>query len=428
MKIKSIVEGSIAQELGWQPGDSIEAVNGTRLRDGLDFRYQVTGDTVTVTLRRRDGDYEYHIEKEPDDDLGVILEETKIRQCANKCVFCFADQNPPGLRQALYFKDGDYRLSFLHGHYVTMTNMGPKDLERIVTQRLSPLYISVQVTDPQKRREMLLYGKDDRLLEKFQYLTDHGITLHSQVVLCPGWNDGEILRKTIEDIHAFSPLARTLSIVPVGLTKYRQELPVLEPVTEAYARRFLDEFQVLETTYRHGDGRPFLFLGDEWYLLAGETLPGVEAYGDEDLTENGVGQVAQFMARWQGAPLPPRLPEPLRITLCSGTLIAPYFRDHFLPLLKGVENLQVGYVPIHNDFFGRDLVTVSGLVTGQDMVAQLQGRDLGELVLATERILSETGVVTLDDWSLEDLTRALGVPVRVCGDDPEDFFQVLGHG
>jgi putative radical SAM enzyme (TIGR03279 family) len=428
MKIQSITAGSIAQELGWQPGDIIEKLNGARLRDALDYRYQVTEEAITVTVRRQGRVYEYHIEKDPDDDLGVTLEDTKIRQCANKCVFCFADQNPPGLRQALYFKDGDYRLSFLHGHYITMTNMGPKDLERIVTQRLSPLYISVQVTDPKKRQEMLLYGKDDRLLEKFQYLTGHGIELHAQVVLCPGWNDGDILRRTIEDIHAFSPLARTLSIVPVGLTKYRKELPVLESVTPGYARRFLEEFHSLEPAYRHGDGRPFLFLGDEWYLLAGEALPGVEAYGDVDLTENGVGQVAQFMAGWQAASWPSRLPEPLRITLCSGTLIAPYFRDYFVPILNGVENLEVRYVPIHNDFFGRDLVTVSGLLTGQDIAAQLKDRDLGELVLFTERILSETGVVTLDDWSLEDLTQALGVPVRVCGDDPEDFFQVLGHG
>jgi len=206
MKIQSIAAGSIAQELGWQPGDTIEAINGTRLRDALDYRFQVTGDSVNVTVRKQGVAYEYHITKDPDDDLGVTLRDAKIRQCANKCVFCFADQNPPGLRPALYFKDGDYRLSFLHGHYITMTNMGPQDLARIVDQRLSPLYISVQVTDPQKRRELLLYGKDDRLLEKFQYLTSHGIELHSQVVLCPGWNDGET--------PFYKPLVISISSVP----------------------------------------------------------------------------------------------------------------------------------------------------------------------------------------------------------------------
>ena len=226
MKILSITENSIGDQIGLKPGDSIESIDGSRVRDVIDYRFKVSDDNILLRVRQNGAINEYEIEKDYDDDLGLEFEDFRIKKCANDCVFCFVDQNPPGMRDGLYFRDGDFRLSFLHGHFITMTNMGWKQLKRIVQQKLSPLYISVHATDPDKRNQMLLYGKDDYLLKKFEYLTENGIELHSQVVLCPGWNDGSILEKTIKDIYQFSPMSKSMSIVPVGLTKHRSGLPL----------------------------------------------------------------------------------------------------------------------------------------------------------------------------------------------------------
>ena len=204
MKILSVSENSTGALLGLKPGDRIEAIDGSRVRDIIDYRFKSSDENIVLRVRHKDHIEEYDIDKDYDDDLGLEFEDFRIRKCANDCIFCFVDQNPPGMRDALYFRDGDFRLSFLHGHYITMTNMGWKELKRIVDQRLTPLYISVHVTQPDKRLEMFLYGKDDNLLRKIEYLTENGIELHSQVVLCPDWNDGSFLEKTISDIHQLS--------------------------------------------------------------------------------------------------------------------------------------------------------------------------------------------------------------------------------
>jgi len=305
--------------------------------------------------------------------------------------------------------------------------MGWKELKRIVEQRLTPLYISVHVTQPDKRLEMFLYGKDDNLLRKFEYLTENGIGLHSQVVLCPDWNDGSFLEKTISDIHQFSPIARTLSIVPVGLTKHRENLPFIAPVTVEYAEKFIPVAQSLDKKYRLKDGRRFVFLSDEWFLVTGQDLPGVEYYEDSDLSENGVGQVPFFWEQWQAgmADLKPKLDEPKTVTVCTGTLVENWFRSHWLPTLDSIDNLNINYIPIQNDFYGKDEVTVSGLLVGQDIVSQLSGKDLGDKVIFSDRILSETGTVTLDDMSLKQISSAIGTPVVVTDDKPISFFKHL---
>ena len=231
MKILTVSENSIGAQLGLKPGNKIEAIDGSRVRDIIDYRFKISDENIVLRVRQDKSIKEYEIEKDYDDDLGLELEDFRIRKCANDCIFCFVDQNPPGMRDALYFRDGDFRLSFLHGHYITMTNMGWKELKRVVEQRLTPLYISVHVTQPDQRLEMFLYGKDDHLLSKFEYLTENGIVLHSQVVLCPSWNDGKFLEQTIKDIHQFAPVARSMSVVPAGLTKHRDGLPYIAPVT-----------------------------------------------------------------------------------------------------------------------------------------------------------------------------------------------------
>lgn len=427
MKITRIAKNSLGAQLGLHVGDQVNAINGSRVRDILDYRFKIAEENLVLQVRKNGRITEYTVEKDYDDDLGLEFEDFPIRKCANDCIFCFVDQNPKGMREALYFRDGDFRLSFLHGHYITMTNMGRKELQRVVDQHLSPLYISVHVTDPDLRKKMFLYRKDDHLLEKFKFLTSQGIELHSQIVLCPTWNDGDVLKKTIADIHQFTPRARSLSIVPVGLTGHREGLPDIPVVTREYARNFLTEARKLDELYRLPDGKRFIFLSDEWFLKIGNELPEMRYYNDVDLVENGVGQVTTFMEQWQRKMkrIAVNIVRPLKITIGSGTLIAEFFREKFIPMLNAIPGLTVNYQPIRNDFFGADQVTVTGLLTGQDIVRQLAGKELGDLVLFSDRIFRETGTVTLDDMHGEEITAALDTPFQVTSDDPAEFFQIL---
>ena len=427
MKILSITKNSTGAQIGLKPGDSIESIDGSRVRDVIDYRFKVSDDTILLRVRQDGGIQEYEIEKDYDDDLGLEFEDFRIKNCANDCVFCFVDQNPPGMREGLYFRDGDFRLSFLHGHFITMTNMGWKQLKRIVPQQLRPLYISVHATDPDKRNQMLLYGKDDYLLKKFEYLTENGIELHSQVVLCPGWNDGSILEKTIKDIYQYSPMSRSMSIVPVGLTKHRAGLPSIPRVTKDYAKNFIPFAQELSEKYYLKDGKRFVLLSDEWFLLLGMNLPAMSYYSDFDLSENGVGQVSYFWEEWQKVmnELNPKLTEHKKVTVCTGTLVAEWFQSNWMPTLKNIKNLTVNHIPIENQFYGVNEVTVSGLLVGKDIIQQLKDKDLGDLVILSNRILNEDGLVTLDDMTLDQLSNEIGTPVVVSEDTPQSFFSLL---
>ena len=430
MKINHVEKESIAASIGLKAGDRLEAIDGSRVKDIIDYRFKVTDENILLRVRQGGELKEYDIEKDADDNLGLGFDDFKIRGCANDCVFCFVDQNPAGMRKGLYFRDGDFRMSFLHGHFITMTNMGWKELKRVVEQRLSPLYVSVHVTDPDKRLEMFLYGKDDFLMKKFEYLTENGIELHAQVVLCPGWNDGEFLEKTVADIHSFRPNALSISIGPVGLTKHREGLPDLPPVTAEYAQSLIPIGKQFSAKYRRENGENFLFLSDEWFLKVGAAFPAVGYYAGHDLRENGVGQVVHFMADWQDniADYSSGLKKPASITIGTGTLIANYFKTNFIPLLETVSNLDVQLKSINNTFFGEDDVTVSGLLTGQDIIAQLAEQDLGDMVLFSNRILNDDDTLTLDDMTLDQISQALEVPVRVVGDSPAEFFAAFDHG
>ena len=427
MKILTVSERSTGAEIGLKPGDKIEAIDGSRVKDIIDYRFKISDENILLRVRKSGAVQEFEIEKDYDDDLGLEFEDFRIRKCANDCIFCFVDQNPPGMREAVYFRDGDFRLSFLHGHYITMTNMGWKELKRVVEQRLTPLYISVHVTQPDKRLEMFLYGKDDLLLKKFEYLTENGIELHSQVVLCPNWNDGEFLEKTIEDIHQYAPMARSMSIVPAGLTKHRDGLPYIAPVTAEYAKEFVPFAEKLANKYKLKDDRRFVFLSDEWFLMTKKELPSIEYYEDSELSENGVGQVPHFWNKWQKdiQDLPKKIKEPRRVTVCTGTLISDWFKSHWIPTVENIDNLEINHLTILNEFYGSKEVTVSGLLVGRDIIDQLKGKDLGDMVIFSDRILSETGTVTLDDMSLDKISNEIGTPVVVTDDTPKSFFNLL---
>ena len=422
MKIVKIKENSLAQEIGLSSGDRLLKINGEKVLDHLDYEFRIADENVVLDLQINGELNQIIVEKNYDDDLGVEFEEMKIRKCGNDCVFCFVDQNPENMRDGIYFRDGDYRMSYLYGHYITMTNMSKKELKRIVEQRLSPLYISVHATDKKLRKELLLYkwGKDDFLLEKIKYLIDNGIELHGQIVLIPNKNDGEQLLKTASEIYQFYPQFKTLSIVPVGLTRHREGLPELQYVNQQYAKNLFKVYPKLNKQFP-GSKSPFIILSDEWYILGGKPFPPKAFYGDYDLVENGVGQFRDFLDRFNSEKksFPTALKKKTKISIVTSTLVFDIFIKKIKPVLDKIKNLKVNFFQIENNFFG-DSVTVAGLLTGKDIISQLKGKDIGSSVWATYRILNDEQTLTLDDMTLDDISKELQTEFKVSKNDSID--------
>ncbi len=429
MKIIRVKENTLGEMIGLKAGDRLLKINGKRVIDEIDYRFRITDESITLDLEIDGKMDKVSIDKDYDDDLGVEFEEFKIRKCGNDCVFCFVDQNPEGMRSGMYFRDGDYRLSYLHGHYITMTNMGQNELTRIVEQKMSPLYISVHTTDVELRQKLLLYGKEDFLMDKIDYLTENGIQLHTQVVLIPGLNDGKYLVKTLKDMYSYYPKVNSISIVPVGLTKHRVGLPELSTVTPEYAEKLVDYAESLKAQFPGSDEQPFIFLSDEWYIVAKKPFRPIVEMGGLNLIENGVGQVQSFLEDFEleSESFPTSFSEPTSFTIATGHLAYGIFETNVIPVLNSIENLHVNLVEIKNDFYG-DMVTVAGLLAGQDIVNQLKDKDIGEAVWCSHRILNDEGTVTLDDMTLADLSSQLGVPVNVSHDSILEIFNRNIHG
>ena len=427
MKITKIKSNSLAEKIGMQPGDRLLKINGKKVIDELDYKFRITEELLILDLEINGKLDRVEIEKEYDDDLGVLFEEMKIRACANDCVFCFVDQNPPNLRDGLYFRDGDYRMSYLYGHYITMTNMGKSQLERVVEQRMSPLYVSIHVTDKDLRQKLFLYKKDDNILEKIKYLTDNKIELHTQIVVMPNINDEKYLDNTLSDLYKFHPLLKTCTLVPVGLTKHRKGLMDLSIVDKGYAVKMIENLYKLRTKYS-GLDNPFILCSDEWYILSDLPFPNLSEYGDLDLIENGVGQVQQFIERFDSemSSFPKSINKPRKVTLVTGTLIENIFTENILPALNKIKNLEVNLVAIENEFFGKS-VTVSGLLSGQDIINKLTNSDLGDEVWMSHRILNEEGTYTLDNMTINDISKTLGCPVKIGKDSFRSLLKGLNN-
>ena len=429
MKIIKIKENSLADQIGLSVGDRLLKINGKRVIDHLDYEFRIADENITLDFQIGGRLDQVIIEKDYDDDLGVEFEEMKIRKCGNDCVFCFVDQNPKNMREGIYFRDGDYRMSYLYGHYITMTNMGKNELKRIVEQKLSPLYISVHATDIDLRKELLLYkGKNDFLLEKIKYLIDNKIELHGQIVLIPGKNDGSQLLKTLSDLYQFYPKFKSLSIVPVGLTKHREGLPELNYINKSYANDLFSKYPALRSKYPGSKKSPFVLLADEWYILGKQSFPLKNEYGNYDLIENGVGQFRFFLDQFHSEKnkFPHRIRTKTKISIITGELAYNVFIKEIKPIVNNIINLTVNFYKVENNFFG-DSVTVAGLLTGQDIINQLKDKDLGDSVWSTYRILNDEQTLTLDDMTLENISDALKTDFRVSKDSIYEIIQAVSH-
>ncbi len=438
VRITAVAPGSIAARLGWQPGDEILAVNGAPVEDELDFRFKATEERLELKLRRSGVLDAVAVEKAYDESFGVELEEFRIRTCGDDCVFCFVDQNPLGLRETLYFRDGDFRMSFLYGNYITMTNLRERDLRRIVEQKLSPLYVSVHSTDDAVRRRMMGHRTQrDRLTEKLRFLHDHGIELHAQIVLVPGHNDGGALAQTVLDLADLSERLYSVSIVPVGITAQRAGLAPLRTVSPAEARQLVRQIARWQRFFREKLGRGFVYVSDEVFLLAGEDFPQEDAYDGYPLMENGVGMSRDFLNElgFQSDDFPAALPAPRRITLATGTLTGPMIEARVKPVLERVAGLDVQVVACPNTLFG-DPVTVSGLLNFQSFHAALaplaEADALGDLVLLPPDCVNFEGLFLDNRAGRMDpsaLSAALGsVPVEVFGGDWAGVLERLADG
>ncbi len=420
-RISGIVPGSIAEEMEIAPGDLLLSVNGHELEDVFDYHYLVNEEYVVVLIRKPDGEqWELEIEKEYDEDLGLVFDQALLDEyhsCRNKCIFCFIDQMPPGMRDTLYFKDDDARLSFLQGNYITLTNMSDKDIDRIIRFHLAPINVSVHTTNPELRCKMLHNRFAGDALDKMKKLAAAGIEMNSQIVLCKGWNDGEELDRTIEDLMELYPSMQSLSVVPMGTTKYREHLVQVDPFDAQDAGAVLDQIHGWQARMMEKYGIHFVHASDEWFIMAGRPLPEAEYYEGYGQIENGVGMVRSFIDEWQDA-LEEYKQEHGSEKLCktvsfvTGKLFAPSL-ENCVRELETVDATFTGQVfAIRNDFFGES-ITVAGLVTAQDIIAQLSGKDLGEVLLVPDTMLRADEDIFLDDITVEELSQTLQIPVVI---------------
>lgn len=411
--VQAVRPGSIAAELELFPGDRVISVNAAPLDDLIDYRFYSTDERLRVLVAKQGGErWLLEIEKEYDEDLGLSFAAPipKMHRCRNRCLFCFVDQMRPGLRSSLYIKDDDYRLSFLEGNFITLTNADERDLERIADQRLSPLYVSVHTTNPALRRRLMGHRRAGEIVRQLRFLRAAGIEVHTQVVLCPGLNDGGELWRTVKDLAALWPSVRSVGVVPVGRTRYREGLYPLTGFTVPGARSLLTAVGAWQERYRRRYGNSFVYAADEFFLLAGCDVPPAAAYDGFVQLENGVGLVRLFLDEW--ALVEPELPNrmsPRRVTIVSGRLAA----SLFVPLverLNRVEGLEVRLAAIDNQFLG-PTVTVSGLLSGGDIAAQLAGGAFADLVVVPGTALKD-GREFLDDMTSAELGRRLGTRVE----------------
>ena len=429
-KVKGIVPGSIAEELEIQPGDRLLSISGHEIEDVLDYYFYMEAEVLTLLIRDHNGEeWEAEVEKEEKEDLGLIFEDQFMgtyQHCHNKCIFCFIDQLPKGMRPTLYFKDDDSRLSFLNGNYITMTNMQEKDMERIIRYHMSPMNVSVHTTNPELRVKMLKNPRAAQIMTHLRRFVEGGIVLNGQIVLCRGINDGAELERTLTDLSEFVPQMQSLSIVPVGLSRHRQGLYPLEPFTSEDARALIQQVQPWREKFYKETGLHFVHLSDEFYILAGVELPEEDAYDGYLQIENGVGMMRLFWDEAMQAvdEIPQGEKGYGKISLVTALSAYGHIQRIVDAIQQKMDGGEVQVFCIRNDFFG-ERITVTGLLTGQDILRQLEGKDLGRLLLLPENLLKADEEIFLDDMRLEDFKKTLQTPVDIVQSSGRDFVRKI---
>jgi putative radical SAM enzyme (TIGR03279 family) len=423
LRVLSVDPDSLGSRIGITPGDEIRELDGKPLLDAIDFQFKaaMAGRHTTITTQDRN----IRFVRRELESFGLEFEPIEPMTCKNQCVFCFVHQNPKNVRRSLHIKDEDYRLSFLFGNYLTLTNVHEEEMLRIIEQRLSPLYISVHATEPELRARLLGNAEYDGLMEKIERLAKAGIVMHGQVVLCPELNDGIRLERTIDDLLKLHPGVASLAIVPVGLTSHRASLPELKPFTPEYARATIAHVTPIQRKLRRRLGTPFAFLGDEIYIMAGAVIPPASHYRDFPQIENGVGMVRTFMTQFNGALRkkpsgPSGASGNTRGTVCTGSVFYPYLKQSVDRL-----GMDLKVVAVESRFWGAG-IGVAGLLTGSDFISALKGNVYGDFVVLPSESMIGDDYIFLDDLTIKDVERELGVEVIPSGYDAGDFVRQLG--
>ena len=423
--ISKVLPGSIGEELELEPGDVLVSINGQQVEDVFDYRYLMNDEVVELLIRKKNGEeWELEVEKDYEDDLGVEFENSLMddyRSCSNHCIFCFIDQMPPNMRETLYFKDDDSRLSFLQGNYVTLTNMSEYDLDRIIKFHLSPINVSFQTMNPELRCKMLHNRFAGDALKKVDKLYQGGVIMNGQIVLCKGVNDRDELEYSLEKLSEYAPVLQSVSVVPVGLSKYRDGLYPLEPFDREDAEYLIEQVERWQKIMMKRHGIHFIHASDEWYILAGKKLPEETRYDGYLQLENGVGmmrlletEVKERLAGLEGDN------REFTASVATGKLAAPFIQQYMKLIQEKFPNIKVNVYTIRNDFFG-ERITVSGLITGADLREQLKDRELGEKVLIPCNMLRSGEDVFLDDLTVDDIKEALGTELVVVDEPGADL-------
>ena len=423
--ISRVLPGSIGEELELEPGDVLVSINGQPVEDVFDYRYLMNDEVVELLIRKKNGEeWELEVEKDYEDDLGVEFENSLMddyRSCSNHCIFCFIDQMPPNMRETLYFKDDDSRLSFLQGNYVTLTNMSEYDLDRIIKFHLSPINVSFQTMNPELRCKMLHNRFAGDALKKVDRLYQGGVIMNGQIVLCKGVNDRDELEYSLEKLSEYAPVLQSVSVVPVGLSKYRDGLYPLEPFDREDAEYLIEQVERWQKIMMERHGIHFIHASDEWYILAGKKLPEETRYDGYLQLENGVGmmrlletEVKERLAGLEGDN------REFTASVATGKLAAPFIQQYMKLIQEKFPNIKVNVYTIRNNFFG-ERITVSGLITGADLREQLKDKELGEKILIPCNMLRSGEDVFLDDLTVEDIREALGTELVVVDEPGADL-------
>ncbi len=432
--VASIEEGSIGEELGFEVGDQLISINGVKPRDLIDYKFLIAEENIQLTILDEKGKiHQIDIEKDYDDELGISFTEALfdgLKQCNNQCPFCFIDQQPPGKRKSLYLKDDDYRLSFLYGSYLTLTNLSEKDWLRIDQQRLTPLFVSVHATEPSLRSKLLRNPKAIDLLNQLAWFSEKRIQIHAQIVVCPEINDGKALERTINDLFSFAqgdfPVVLSAAVVPVGLTRFRPSNDGLIPVDSDCAQRIINQIESMQKIFYKSTGSRFAWLSDEWYLIAKKPLPSLNSYEDLPQKENGVGSIRSFLKAMDKATtnLPKKIYQKRTCSWVVGKLVE---NELLRPCkrLNIINNFTLHLYGIPSPYWGQEQI-VTGLLTGQDLIKGLKGKELGDELLLPSVMLRQGEKIFLDDMTLQELSSSLNVYIRIVHDAQDIVNKALG--